>query len=157
MPERSRPDTAATTEEITITRVFDAPRELVFKAWTEPERFASWFGPADSEVPPSTVSMDVRPGGVWRATMFAGPDRQVIQWNGVYREVVEPERLVLTISDRTGVEPEVVTVILSDLGDNRTRMVFRQGGGALPPDEYPRAEHGWSVFFDRLSEHLAMA
>jgi uncharacterized protein YndB with AHSA1/START domain len=51
MPERSRPDTAAPTEEITITRFFDAPRELVFKAWTEPERFASWFGPADSEVP----------------------------------------------------------------------------------------------------------
>ena len=102
MPERSRPNTDAPTEEITITRVFDAPRELVFKAWTEPDRFASWFGPADSEVPLSPVSLDVRPGGEWRATMFAGPERREIQWKGEYHEVVPPERLVFTVSDQPG-------------------------------------------------------
>ena len=87
---------------ITITRVFDAPRERVWREWTEPERFADWFGGAESEVPVSTVSMDVRPGGAWRATMFAGPGRREIQWKGEYREVVEPERLVFTISDQPG-------------------------------------------------------
>jgi uncharacterized protein YndB with AHSA1/START domain len=51
-----------------------------------------------AEVPLSTVSMDVRPGGAWRATMFAGPDRREIQWKGEYLEVVEPERLVFTVS-----------------------------------------------------------
>jgi uncharacterized protein YndB with AHSA1/START domain len=143
------------TQGITITRVFDAPREAVFKAWTEPERFAYWFG-ADAEVPPSTVSMDVRPGGSWRATMFAGPDRQEIQWWGVYHEVVEPERLVFTISDQpVGQQSDVVTVVLNALGDNKTEMVFNQSGKHLPAEEWPRAKQGWSTFFDRMTEHLA--
>jgi uncharacterized protein YndB with AHSA1/START domain len=151
MPEEPAPD----AEGITITRVFDAPRELVFKAWTEPERFVRWFGLGDSEVPLSTIAMDVRPGGAWRATMFAGPDRYQIQWRGVYHEVVEPERLVFTITDQPDGEQEVVTVILTDLGDDKTEMVFHQGGGHLPPDEYPRAKQGWSGFFERLAEYLA--
>jgi uncharacterized protein YndB with AHSA1/START domain len=142
-------------EGITITRVFDAPRELVFRAWTEPERFARWFGLADSEVPPSTVSMDLRPGGAWRATMFAGPDRREIRWWGVYHEVVPPERLVFTISDQPGDEAEVVTVVLTELGDGKTEMVFHQGGGHLSAEEYPRAKQGWSGFFERMAEHLA--
>jgi uncharacterized protein YndB with AHSA1/START domain len=58
---------------ITITRVFDAPPERVWHEWTEPARFAGWFGGSESEVPVSSVSMDVRPGGTWRATMFADP------------------------------------------------------------------------------------
>jgi hypothetical protein len=65
------PTLDSATEGITITRVFDAPRERVWKEWTEPKRFADWFGGSKSEVPPSTLSMDVRPGGSWRATMFA--------------------------------------------------------------------------------------
>ena len=61
---------AAAAQGVTITRVFDAPREEVWKEWTEPERFADWFGGAEAEVPVSTVTMDVREGGAWRATMF---------------------------------------------------------------------------------------
>jgi uncharacterized protein YndB with AHSA1/START domain len=72
------PTLDSATEGITITRVFDAPRERVWKEWTEPKRFADWFGGSKSEVPPSTVSMDVRPGGSWRATMFADPGRREI-------------------------------------------------------------------------------
>jgi uncharacterized protein YndB with AHSA1/START domain len=72
----------------------------VWKEWTEPERFADWFGGSETEVPVSTVSMDVREGGTWRATMFAGPARREIHWKGEYREVVEPERLVFTLSDQ---------------------------------------------------------
>ncbi len=153
MTDGTTPD--AVTEGITITRVFDAPRELVFKAWTEPEQFPRWFGPRDSEVPMSTVSMDVRPGGAWRATMFAGPDRHEIQWKGVYHEVVEPERLVFTLSDQPDGEGEVVTVMLADLGDNTTEMVFHQGGGHLSAEEYARARQGWSTFFERMAAHLA--
>ena len=85
---------------IDLIRVFDAPRERVWREWTEPERFADWFGGAESEVPTSSVSMDVRPGGAWRLTMFAGPAREEIAWAGEYREVVPPERLVFTITDR---------------------------------------------------------
>ena len=85
---------------ITITRVFDAPRERVWREWTEPERFADWFGAPHAEVPLDTVSMDVRPGGAWRLTMFAGPDRREIHWRGEYLEVEPPERLVFTVTDQ---------------------------------------------------------
>jgi uncharacterized protein YndB with AHSA1/START domain len=153
-----RPDPESTTEiGITITRVFDAPRERVWREWTEPERFADWFGGRDCEIPLSTVSMDVRPGGGWRATMFCGPERHEIQWQGAYREVVEPERLVLTFSDRPGDDAyELVIVVLTVLGDGRTEMLFQQRG-QMTAEQYERAGQGWSSFFDRIAERLAVA
>jgi uncharacterized protein YndB with AHSA1/START domain len=140
---------------ITITRIFEAPRERVWKEWTEPERFADWYGGSEAEVPVSTVSMDVRKGGAWRATMFHGP--REIQWKGEYQEVVEPERLVFTVSDQPDEERyELVTVVLTDLGDGRTEMLFQQRG-AMSPEQYERAGEGWSGFFDRIAERLADA
>ena len=142
---------------ITITRVFDAPRERVWKEWTEPERFADWYGGAEAEVPLSTVSMDVREGGSWRATMFAGPDRREIHWKGEYREVNEPERLVFTVSDQPGEDAyELVTVVLTDLGDGRTEMVMQQRG-RMTREQYQRAGEGWTTFFDRIAQRLAGA
>jgi uncharacterized protein YndB with AHSA1/START domain len=142
-------------EGITITRVFDAPPERVWTEWVEPERFADWFGGGESEVPVSTVSMDVRPGGWWRATMFAGPDRREIHWKGGYREVIERERLVFTLSHQPGEDAyELVTVVLTDLGDGRTEMLFQQRG-RLSAEQYRRAGQGWSSFFDRIAERLA--
>jgi uncharacterized protein YndB with AHSA1/START domain len=147
----------ATQEGITMTRVFDAPRELVWKEWIEPERFADWFGGGEADVPLSTVTMDVRPGGSWRATMFAGPERREIHWKGEYREVVEPERLVFTISDQPGNDAyELITVVLTDLGDSRTEMLFQQRG-RMSAEQYERAGEGWSSFFDRIAERLADA
>ena len=140
---------------ITITRVFDAPRESVWKEWTEPERFADWFGGTESEVPPASVSMDVEPGGSWRLTMFADAGRREIRWRGEYREVVEPERLVFTLSDQPGEDAfELIVVVLTDLGDARTEMVFEQRG-RMSAEQYEGAEKGWSTFFDRMAEHLA--
>jgi uncharacterized protein YndB with AHSA1/START domain len=140
---------------ITINRVFDAPRERVWKEWTEPKRFADWFGGPECEVPLSTVVMDVRPGGSWRLTMFADPGRREIRWKGEYREVVEPERLVLTFCDQPdGDAYELVTVVLTDLGDGRTEMLFEQRG-VRPPETYERTAQGWSRFFDRMDERLA--
>jgi uncharacterized protein YndB with AHSA1/START domain len=148
-------DAPAGTEGITITRTFDAPRELVFKAWTEPESFSEWWGGRDIEVPLSTISMDVRPGGEWRATMLEGENNPEILWSGVYREVVEPERLVFTVQDRPGDEHELVTVVLNDLGDNRTEMLFTQVGGHMDAAGYERARQGWMVFLDTMAEGLA--
>lgn len=140
---------------ITITRIFDASRERVWREWTEPEPFADWFGGSESEVPLSSVAMDVRPGGSLRLTMFAGPERREIRWEGEYREVVEPERLVFTLSDQPGDEAayELVTVVLADLGDGRTEMRFEQRG-RMTPEQYERAGQGWSLFFDRIAERL---
>jgi uncharacterized protein YndB with AHSA1/START domain len=152
----AEPPTAGAAAEpgITITRVFDAPRERVWREWTEPERFADWFG-GEVEVPVSTVWMDVREGGAWRATMITG--RREIRWKGEYREVVAPKRLVFTISDQPGEdEYELVTVVLTELGDGRTEMLFQQRG-RMSAKQYERAGEGWSSFFDRMAEHLADA
>lgn len=139
---------------IEIRRVFEAPRARVWQEWTEPERFADWFGGPTSDVPLETVAMDVRPGGAWRLTMFAEPGPQRIDWHGEYLEVDEPARLVLSMSD----EPEsdryaIVTVVLNDLGGDRTEMQFQQSG-PLPPDVIEAAKQGWGVFFDRIDERL---
>jgi uncharacterized protein YndB with AHSA1/START domain len=138
---------------ITIRRVFDAPRERVWQEWTEPERFADWFGGPEAEIPLESVTMDVRPGGAWRATMLFGPDRRVIRWKGEYLEAVVPERLVLTFSNPPDGDYELVTVVLNDLGAGRTEMLFEQRGH-LRPEEYDRTKDGWAGFFDRMEARL---
>jgi uncharacterized protein YndB with AHSA1/START domain len=152
MAEPPTPD--GLREGIAITRIFDAPRERVWKEWTEPAPFADWFGGGEAEVPLTSVTMDVKAGGSWRATMFAGPERLEIRWKGSYREVVEPERLVFTISDQPGDDTfELIIVVLRDLGDGRTEMRFQQLG-RMSAAQYKAAESGWSTFFDRMDEHL---
>ena len=152
-----RPSAGDAADGIAIRRVFDAPRERVWQEWTEPERFADWFGGADADVPLSSVAMDVRPGGAWRLTMFADPGRREIRWKGEFHEVVAPERLVFTISDQPGdAAYEWIIVVLNDLGDGRTEMLFEQRG-QLPPETYERAGQGWTIFFGRMAERLAAA
>ena len=137
---------------IELTRVFAAPRERLWREWTEPERFADWFGGSEAEVPPGGVSLDVRPGGRWRVTMRR--DDKETRWEGEYREVVEPARLVMTFSDQPGEEAhEVVTVELTDLGDGRTELRLEQRG-THPPDLYERTRSGWTAFFDRIAARL---
>jgi uncharacterized protein YndB with AHSA1/START domain len=138
-----------------VTRVFDAPRERVWREWTEPEPFADWFGGPQCEVPLDSVEMDVRPGGRFRLTMLIGS--REVDWKGEYLEVVEPERLVFTISDQPGDDRyELVTVVLTDLGDGRTEMLMEQRGH-MGPEEYEAAKTGWGGFFDRVAERLAGA
>jgi uncharacterized protein YndB with AHSA1/START domain len=87
----------------------------------------------------------------------AGPKRREIQWTGEYREVAEPERLEFTITDRPGEEGrDLCVVVLADLGDGRTEMLFEQRG-YMRPEQYRRAEEGWSAFFDRIAARLASA
>src|SRR3989442_612332 len=83
----------STERELVITRVLDAPRRLVFKAWTEPERVVRWWGPQGFTMP--SCQMDVRQGGAFRFCMRS-PDGTDHWLQGFYREIVEPERLVLT-------------------------------------------------------------
>lgn len=77
--------------ELVLTRSFDAPRDLVFKVWTDPKHLAHWWGPHGFTT--QIREMDVRPGGAWRYAM-RGPDGNEYPFDGVYVEVVEPERLV---------------------------------------------------------------
>jgi uncharacterized protein YndB with AHSA1/START domain len=136
-----------------LTRVFDAPRDRVWREWTEAAAFADWFGGPQCEVPLNSVVMEVRPGGALRLTMLIGS--REVHWHGEYREVVEPERLVFAISDQPGDDRfELVTVVLTDLGDGRTEMYFEQRG-YLEPEFYETTKRGWGGFFDRVDERLA--
>jgi uncharacterized protein YndB with AHSA1/START domain len=141
------------TEPIAITRVFEAPRERVWREFTEPDRFADWFGGAEGEVPPSSVAMDVRVGGAWRLTMRMR-DGEVF-WHGEYRELVEPGRIVFTLSDQPLPEAghALVIVELAEVAESRTEMRFEQHG-SLSPAQTSAARYGWSRFFDRLAERL---
>ncbi|GAA3426009.1 SRPBCC domain-containing protein [Streptosporangium nondiastaticum] len=147
------------TSRIEITRTFDAPRELVYAAWTEPKHFTHWWG-----APLDTISMDVRPGGEWRATIVVDEQTQV-PFAGVYREVVPNEKLTYSLLDlsddaekeaarqqRDGDAEELVTVTFAD-APGGTELTFVQEGN-LPEDEVPRATEGWGYFFTALDEYL---
>src|SRR5690242_2777846 len=113
---------------LVIERVFDAPRDLVFKAWTEPERVAQWWGPRGFK---STVlgKMDVRPGGSYRIHMRS-PEGTDHWLKGRYHEVAVPERIVCTFewldADGNAARPEtVLTVTFEDLG-KKTKLTLHQ-------------------------------
>ena len=138
----------------TITRIFDAPRAAIWRAWTDADEAAAWWHPRGLETPRDSVRLDVRPGGSYAYTMVA-PDGSSYPTAGTYREVEEPSRLVFTWAEPG--DPEalapVITVTLEDLGQ-RTRMVFHVDGiGGQPGDE--SVYDGWDSAFDVLTQHLA--
>lgn len=144
----------ADNPDIEMSWTFEAPREEVWREWTEPERFADWYGGPDFPIPLDTVAMDVREGGKWNLVMIAGP--REIHWDGEYIEVKEPERLVFTVSDQPDEDVyDLCTVVLTDLDGDRTEMLFQQSGGHMSAEAYRRAAQGWSGFFERIAERLA--
>jgi uncharacterized protein YndB with AHSA1/START domain len=144
----------ATAQEITITRVYHAPRELVWKAWTEPEQLVEWWGPPGWSTSLDTVTMEVKPGGAFGLTSISdeGAEMPVV---GVYREVVPPERLVLEEpAEHAWHEGSLSVVTFTDLGDGRTEMTLR--ATIQTTDEMRvNAEGGMRATLDRLAEHLA--
>jgi uncharacterized protein YndB with AHSA1/START domain len=141
-------------EELVITRIFNAPRRLVFKAWTEPEHLARWWGPQDFAL--VSCKAEVRPGGSWHRTMRS-PEGSVFRKHGVYQEIATPERLVFTyVSDDAEGNPgpeSLVTVSFADHG-NKTRLTLRQ---TLFESVAARDEHhaGWTGCLKRFGEYLA--
>jgi len=137
--------------EIITARVFDAPRELVWKAWTEPEHIAQWWGPNGFT---STIhEMDVRPGGAWRFIMH-GPDGVDYKNHSVFIEVAEPERLVY---DHLSGPKFHVTVTFDDEGDRTKvtmRMLFDTAEEHHKVVEQYGAIEGAKQTFARLAEHL---
>ena len=135
-----------------MERVFNAPRELVWRAWTEPERSASWYGPQGFTVP--TCEMDFRVGGSYSLVMCS-PDGWEMSNTGMFQEIVPLERFVATMSADIHDET-VITVELEDLGDGRTKMTFQHTGWA----DAQMAEGsggGWAQAFDKLAGELANA
>lgn len=140
--------------ELVITRVFDAPRALVFKAWTDPRQAIRWWGPKHH--PATHLEMDVRPGGAWRACLKSTADGRELWHHGVFREVVAPERLAFTFvweeEGERGIE-NLVTATFAEQG-GRTLMTFRHAPFQSAAERDGHRE-GWSSMFDRFDGYLA--
>jgi uncharacterized protein YndB with AHSA1/START domain len=144
--------------ELVITRVFDAPRELVWKAWTDPKHVAQWWGPKDCTNP--VCELDVRPGGAILIHMQV-PDGAVYPQKGVFHEIAPPERLVFTTSsfeDAAG-NPQfedLNTVTFEEQG-GKTKLTLRVVVKAAPEvgDALAGMEEGWNQGLDRLAEALS--
>jgi len=145
---------SAAERELVITRVFDAPRRLVFKMWTEPEHLARWWGPRGFTM--ISAGLEVRPGGVWWRSMRA-PDGSVIRKHGVYREIVVPERLVFTyVTDDPEGNPgpeTLVRVTLADLGTCTRLTLYQARFHSVAASDDHRS--GWTGALERFAEYLA--
>jgi uncharacterized protein YndB with AHSA1/START domain len=139
--------------ELVLTRTFDAPRDLVFKVWTDPQHVALWWGPQGF----TTIvhQMDVRPGGAWRYSMRA-PDGNSYPFNGQYVEVLRPERLVFVGTIHEVQEHKVWTEILFADEGGKTKITVHQVY-SFESDATRGAPIGWSQQLDRLEKYLLAA
>ena len=152
--------------ELTITRVFDAPRPLVFFAWSRPKHLMRWFAPNNFVV--AECEMDFRDGGKFRVCMRGlGRDHWM---NGVYREIVSPERIVWSAMLDNDTNEVMTTVTFTVVGGTSPRTPLPSGEGSIgrtrvtvhqtysiETDSTRGAPQGWSETLDHLAELLADA
>jgi uncharacterized protein YndB with AHSA1/START domain len=147
-----------TTQEMVITRVFDAPRELVYRAFTDPDQLAEWFAPVGYSVPRETVELDVRPGGYERMVMLKDDDPSFREpMDSVYTEVIENELLVgyQKIENMPGAEGLTrwdVRIEFHEETGGKTRLEMRLAafGGQMERE----LRQGWESSFTKLDKLL---
>ncbi|WP_239313813.1 MULTISPECIES: SRPBCC domain-containing protein [unclassified Frankia] len=146
------------TNELVITRIFNAPRELVYRAFVDPDQIAQWFGPVGFSVPRDTVEVDARVGGYQRLVMVSDDDPTMRSpVNATFTEVVENELLVGTeevegIPGFEGIAQMYMRLEFHDEG-GKTRVVLRQGPFTEKMENMTR--EGWSSSFTKLDALLA--
>jgi uncharacterized protein YndB with AHSA1/START domain len=151
----AKPNTAAAGPaevEIVLTRVFNAPRLHIFETWTSPQHLMRWWGPAGFSVP--AWDADFRPGGKYRYCLRS-PDGRDYWAEGVYREIVAPERLVFTatLDDEHGNREILTTVTFMEQGAGKTRITVHQ---SFTESQMTRGSlQGWAQSLDRFGEYLA--
>lgn len=150
------------TQDLVLTRVFNAPREKVWEAWTNPEQLKKWWGPKDFTAPEMTS--DLRKGGAYLYCVQA-PNGQKIYITGIFKEIKPPEKLIFTggFADEhgntvpgsyygmDGHERGIQTVQLEDL-DDKTKLTLRQEG--LPSEKIAEEDRSWNQSFDKLAQIL---
>ena len=156
MAEKSRAVAAPGEPTIVITRLIDAPRELVWKAWTEPKHIAQWWGPNGFT---NTIhSMVVKPGGEWRFIMH-GPDGTNYPSRVVYREVVKPERLVYDVSGDDEADPHTFRATVTFAArEGKTQITMAsQFPSVAARDAVLKfgAVEGGAQTLDRLADYLS--
>ncbi len=166
MSNDSNADVATKTKDLIVERIFDAPRELVWKVWTEAEHLKHWWGPADYTAPEIQVDLEVGGSYLWCMESADGHQNWI---SGVYQEITPPERLVLTqyMADEHGnilspaevglpedfLAEQILTVTLEALGD-KTRMTIVQSG-LFDPEILKGATMGWNGSFDKFAARLS--
>ena len=154
---------------VAITRVFDAPREVVWKAWTDCERLARWWGPKDFTTP--LCKIDLRQGGVFHNCMRSAEGRDYCG-KGVYREIVDRERITFTDffvdeegnpvpATHYGMSPDwpqgtLITVTFAE-HEGKTKLTLQHTLGTVPALERDMCQQGWSESLDKLAGDLAKA
>lgn len=150
MPE---PSPAPTAQHVRIDRLFAAPPARVFRAWTDPDELAAWYGPDHVDVPRDKIHIDLRVGGRWELTMLPrGGSRFTIGYDIL--DLAEPELLVLRSDPMPEMglpEPTLVRVEFH-AHDSGTRMILTDG--PYPGTGRPPAEAGWNAAFTKLTTHL---
>jgi uncharacterized protein YndB with AHSA1/START domain len=149
---------SAITREVTITRVFDAPRSLVFRMWTDPKHLAQWWGPKDFSNP--VCELDVRPGGrIW--IVMRAPSGAEHPMSGTFHEIVEPERIVFmaVAEDKDGKRLlESLTTVTFEEQAGKTKLTVHASAVGLDPiaeQMLAGMEAGWTQSIDRLQALLA--
>jgi uncharacterized protein YndB with AHSA1/START domain len=145
---------SAPGQEVLITRIFDAPRAEAFRAWTDPDEVAAWYGPEHMDVPREKARIDPRVGGRWEPTMVQRGGGMEFAIGYEILELVEPELIVMRSDPmpETGMhEPAIVRVELHDHGA-KTRMTLSDG--PYPPAGRGHAEAGYDAALDKLAWHL---
>lgn len=145
---------ATTDQQVLITRIFDAPREQVFSAWTDPDELAAWYGPGHVDVPRETVHVGARVGGRWELTMVARDSGREMPIGYEIVEVVAPALIVMRsdpMPQAGMLDGTLLRVELHDHGD-KTRMTLTDG--PYPGPGRGHAEAGWTAAFDKLATHV---
>jgi uncharacterized protein YndB with AHSA1/START domain len=136
-------------DELIFTRVFDAPRDLVFRCMTEPEHLTHFWGPAGVSAPLDQIKVDPRPGGIFETVMVNDADGGEYRLRAIYDEVTVPERLAWTDQD-TGM---TTTSTFTDLDGGRTEVRIHQA--RVPaPFRTPEAQAGFATSLDRFAAYL---
>lgn len=147
-------ESTITEAGFTVSRTFNAPRDLVWRIWTEPEHFSVWFGTAAVEVPLDTLHLDVRVGGQLRAVMHL-PSGDLIHWEGEYREVDPPRRLAFTLTDVPGTDPGDPVVADLEEVEGGTRVTIFQPRHGFTDEQIQATIMGYGSFYDAMEPLLA--
>lgn len=141
-------------QQLNLVRIFNAPIEKVWEAWTTPAGWAAWYG-KPGNVPEESVEIDLQEGGRWKSTTIYGEEK--INFGGEFKEIEQNQKLVITIDEPADPENtffETVTVHFKSTEDGKTEMDFTQSGN-LPPEEYDVGlREGWTGFFDALQAYV---
>jgi uncharacterized protein YndB with AHSA1/START domain len=137
--------------ELTFTRIYDGPRDLVFQCMTDPEHLAHFWGPVGMSTPEDNITVELRPGGRFETLMVNDDSGEEYPMRAVYVEIVAPERLVFSEPDVEG--GMTTSITFTDLGDGRTEVVTHQTN---VPEMYrsPEAQAGMRSSFDKFAAYL---